>query len=81
MCDHPAHTGEGSKLRHVFVSKIGNKVLLEPLARTEPELAAVRAEIDAVRSGADLFFGILSSIWCYLGWRTDTSPENARWEN
>ena len=43
---------EGSEVR---VSKIGNKVILEPLARTEPEIAAVWAEIDALRSDQDLF--------------------------
>jgi antitoxin VapB len=43
---------EGTEVR---VSKIGNKVILEPLAQTEPEIAAVWAEIDALRSGEDLF--------------------------
>jgi hypothetical protein len=52
----PPHKGEGSKLRHVFVGNIGNKVMLEPLVRTEPEMAAVRAEIDAVRICLSEFF-------------------------
>lgn len=43
---------EGSEVR---VSKVGNKVILEPLARTEAEMAAVWAEIDALRNGEDLF--------------------------
>ncbi len=43
---------EGARLR---VSKVGAKVILEPLARTEAEIAAVWAEIDALRKGEDLF--------------------------
>jgi antitoxin VapB len=43
---------EGTEVR---VSKIGNKVVLEPLARTEEEIAAVWARIDALRNGEDLF--------------------------
>jgi antitoxin VapB len=43
---------EGSEVR---VSKVGDKVILEPLARTEEEIAAVWAKIDALRNGEDLF--------------------------
>jgi antitoxin VapB len=43
---------EGTEVR---VSKVGNKVVLEPLARTEEEIAAVWARIDALRNGEDLF--------------------------
>ena len=43
---------EGTEVR---VSKVGDKVILEPLARTEAEIAAVWAEIDALRNGEDLF--------------------------
>ena len=43
---------EGSE---VLVSKVGDKVILEPLARTKKEIAAVWAEIDALRNGEDLF--------------------------
>jgi antitoxin VapB len=39
----------------VRICKIGDKVILEPLARTEAEIAAVWAKIDALRNGADLF--------------------------
>jgi antitoxin VapB len=43
---------EGTEVR---VSKVGDKVILEPLAKTEAEIAAVWAEIDALRNGEDLF--------------------------
>jgi antitoxin VapB len=43
---------EGTEVR---VSKVGNKVILEPIARTEQDIAAVWAEIDALRNGEDLF--------------------------
>jgi antitoxin VapB len=43
---------EGTEVR---VSKVGDKVILEPLARTEEEIAAVWAKIDALRNGGDLF--------------------------
>jgi antitoxin VapB len=43
---------EGTEVR---VSKVGDKVILEPLARTEAQIAAVWAEIDALRNGEDLF--------------------------
>jgi antitoxin VapB len=43
---------EGSEVR---VSKVGNKVVLEPLVPTEAEIAAVWAKIDALRNGEDLF--------------------------
>jgi len=43
---------EGTEVR---VSKVGDKVVLEPFARTEKEIAAVWAEIDALRNGEDLF--------------------------
>ncbi len=43
---------EGTEVR---VSKVGNKVILEPLARTEEQIAAVWTEIDALRNGEDLF--------------------------
>ena len=41
---------EGTGVR---LSKVGDKVILEPLplARTEAEIAAVWAEIDALRNG------------------------------
>ena len=42
---------EGTEVR---VSKVGDKVILEPLARTEAQIAAVWAEIDALRNGEDL---------------------------
>jgi antitoxin VapB len=38
----------------VRVSKVGDKVILKPLARTEAEIAAVWAEIDALLYGEDL---------------------------
>jgi antitoxin VapB len=41
---------EGTEVR---VSKVGDKVILEPLARTGQEIAAVWAEIDALRNGED----------------------------
>jgi antitoxin VapB len=43
---------EGTEVR---VSRVGDKVILEPLARTEAEIAAVWARIDALRNGEDLF--------------------------
>jgi antitoxin VapB len=43
---------EGTEVR---VSKVGDKVILEPLARAEAQIAAVWAEIDALRNGEDLF--------------------------
>ena len=43
---------QGTEVR---VSKVGDKVILEPLARTQAEIAAVWAEIDALRNGEDLF--------------------------
>ena len=43
---------EGTEVR---VSKVGDKVILEPLAKTEAEIAAVWAQIDALRNGEDLF--------------------------
>jgi antitoxin VapB len=43
---------EGTEVR---VSKVGDKVILEPLARTEAQMAAVWAEIDGLRNGEDLF--------------------------
>jgi antitoxin VapB len=36
---------EGTEVR---VSKVGDKVILEPLARTEAEIAAVWAKLDAL---------------------------------
>ena len=42
---------EGTEVR---LSKVGEKVIIEPLARTEREIAAVWAEIDARRNGEDL---------------------------
>jgi antitoxin VapB len=45
---------EGTEVR---ISKVGDKVILEPLARTQAEIAAVWAKIDALRSGEDLFHG------------------------
>ena len=36
---------EGAEVR---ISKVGNKVILEPFARTEAEIAAVWAKIDAL---------------------------------
>ena len=43
---------EGTEVR---VSKIGNKVILEPLVLTKQDIDAVWAEIDALRNGEDLF--------------------------
>jgi antitoxin VapB len=43
---------EGTEVR---VSKVGDKVILEPMRRTEAEVAAVWAAIDALRNGEDLF--------------------------
>ena len=43
---------EGTEVR---VSKVGNKVILEPLVRTKEDIDAVWAEIDALRNGEDLF--------------------------
>jgi antitoxin VapB len=43
---------EGTEVR---VSKVGDRVILEPLARSEQEVAAVWAKIDALRGGEDLF--------------------------
>jgi antitoxin VapB len=43
---------EGTEVR---VSKVGDKVILEPIARSEAEIAAVWATIDALRNGKDLF--------------------------
>ncbi len=43
---------EGTEVR---VSKFGKTVILEPIARTEEQIAAVWAEIDALRNGEDLF--------------------------
>lgn len=46
---------EGAEVR---ISKVGDKVILEPLrprARTEAEIAAFWAEIDALRNGEELF--------------------------
>jgi antitoxin VapB len=39
----------------VGVSKVGDKVILEPMKRTAAEIAAVWAAIDALRNGEDLF--------------------------
>lgn len=41
--------------KEVRVSRDGNRVVLEPIARTREEIAAVWAEIDAIRGGEDLF--------------------------
>jgi antitoxin VapB len=43
---------EGTEVR---VSKVGDKVILEPVVRTQAEIAAVWAVIDALRDGEDLF--------------------------
>ena len=43
---------EGTEVR---VSKVGDKVILEPLVWTEAEIAAVWAEIDALRDGENRF--------------------------
>jgi antitoxin VapB len=45
---------EGTEVR---ISKLGDKVILEPLSspvRTEAEIAAIWAEIDALRNGDEL---------------------------
>jgi antitoxin VapB len=42
----------------VRISKVGDKVILEPLSspvRTEAEIAAIWAEIDALRNGEEPF--------------------------
>jgi antitoxin VapB len=44
---------EGTEVR---ISKVGDKVILEPLSspvRTEAEIAAIRAEIDALQDGKE----------------------------
>ena len=43
---------EGTEVR---VSKVGDKVILEPLVWTEAKIAAVWAEIDALRDGENRF--------------------------
>lgn len=45
---------EGTEVR---ISKVGDKVILEPLSspvRTEAEIAAIRAEIDALQDGKEV---------------------------
>ena len=43
---------EGKEVR---VSRDGNKVVLEPVARSRADIEAVWAKIDALRGGEDLF--------------------------